>query len=79
MIHNRIQRACVDHGDLYSNSQTVKKHSFAVTEVDIAKEDKAVYLEIYASTGGLGLLSLVNFALLTGTLLWVHTQDTSKA
>ena len=78
LIQNRIQRACVDYGDLYTDSQTLNKHSFAVNKLENETEDQAVYREIYASTGGLGVISLVNFALLTGTLLWVNAGNTPK-
>ena len=81
LVQNRIQRACVDYGNLVTFPESPErpdKLSFATKELEKEQTVETVYKEIYASAGTLGAINIVNYILLAIAIVWVGINRKSK-
>lgn len=61
LITNRIQRICIDSGDIVTG---LKKVSFSINELAVKSPIRESMIECHASAGGILVLSCINFLLL---------------
>lgn len=66
LITNRIQRICVDSGDIVAG---LKKVSFTVNELAVKSPIRESMIECHASAGGILILSCINFLLLSTVII----------
>lgn len=80
LMTNRIQRACYDHGEFTTLAESPEKLAWTTTEIPGTENQQTVYAGIYASTGTLLAINIINFMLLSGTVLWLlpKQKQTSK-
>ena len=75
LIQNRVQRKCVDIGDIGPGELT--KVSLSISEMDPQEPRKTAMVECHSGVGGMQLLAAVNFALLVGTTILLTRKNRS--